>query len=121
VIKLKGVLFMAKVRGLSVDIYRSASFGDCSNNGVTARYNEAILIGDGVTGPEEVDLDNPPENVFLLVQRDIRNVGEYLHAEPLDGHYGGGGKWYMFGGNCIYTSDSRFPNSYPIKVHDRRE
>jgi len=27
----------------------------------------------------------------------------------------------MFGGNFIYTSDSRFPNKYPIAIHDRYE
>ncbi len=108
------------VKGLHVEVYRPADLGDCSNNGLTARFDSAILIGEGVEGPETVDLDNPPENVLLLVQRSLSGK-EYRHAEPLDGHYGGGGKWYMFGGNCIHTSDSRFPNHYPIKVHDRCE
>jgi hypothetical protein len=27
----------------------------------------------------------------------------------------------MFGGNFIHTSDSRFPSSAPIAVHDRVE
>ena len=27
----------------------------------------------------------------------------------------------MFGGNFIYTSDSRFPSRAPIQVHDRVE
>jgi hypothetical protein len=31
------------------------------------------------------------------------------------------GKWYMFGGNFIYTSDSRFPTKEPIKIFDRVE
>ena len=26
-----------------------------------------------------------------------------------------------FGGNFIYTSDSRFPSRFPIPIHDRRE
>ena len=108
-----------KAKGLRVDAYRSP-LGDCTNNGLTARYKSLILIGESVEGPEVVDLNDPPENVLRLVRRELSN-GEYLHAEPLDGHHNGGGKWYMFGGNCIYTSDSRFPNHYPIKVHDRRE
>ena len=31
------------------------------------------------------------------------------------------GMRYMFGGNFIYTSDSRLPGGNAIKVHDRRE
>jgi hypothetical protein len=31
------------------------------------------------------------------------------------------GKWTMFGGNFVYTSDSRFPSNSPIAVHDRVE
>ena len=27
----------------------------------------------------------------------------------------------MFGGNFVYTSDSRFPSDYPIPIHDRFE
>jgi len=36
---------------------------------------------------------------------------------PKDGRQGP----YMFGGNFVYTSDSRFPSDTPIKVFDRRE
>ena len=43
----------------------------------------------------------------------------YVHAEPVDKPEGKVGP--MFGGNFIYTSDSRFPNDYPIPVHDRFE
>lgn len=34
-------------------------------------------------------------------------------------------RWYMAGGNILYTSDSRFKQitgiSYPIAIHDRYE
>ena len=68
-----------------------------------------------------VDMENPPENVVTMVKRRIHGIGEYLHLEPLDGHHNGGNKWYMAGGNFAYTSDSRFPSSHPLAVHDRHE
>ena len=107
-----------KVKGLSVDVYRWKH--DCTNGGLTSRHDQFILIGEGIDGPLLVDIDDPPENTLILVRRDVFGV-EYLHAEPLDGHYGGGDRWYMAGGNFVYTCDSRFPNSYPISVHDRLE
>jgi hypothetical protein len=59
------------------------------------------------------------------VTRDLAGIGEYLHAEPVDGERDARreGKTVgpMFGGNFVYTSDSRFPNKYPIPVHDRWE
>ncbi len=46
---------------------------------------------------------------------------DYIHAEPIVDR----GKWHMFGGNYLKTSDSRFKNltgiRYPVPVHDRTE
>lgn len=111
---------MKKVKGLALYVYRW-SLGDCTNNGISSRYDKLILIGDDVEGPETVDLDNPPENVVTIVKRRIFGREEYLHLEPLDGHFNGGGKWYMDGGNVAYSSDSRFPSRYPLTIHDRHE
>lgn len=109
-----------KVKGLTVWVYRSG-LGDCSMNGISSRYDTLILIGEGVEGPVDVDLENPPENVVKLVKRKIFGREEYLHVEPLDGSSNGGGKWYMSGGNLAYSCDSRFPNRYPLSIHDRYE
>jgi hypothetical protein len=47
----------------------------------------------------------------------------YYNAIPLD--EARRKKWYMFGGNFLYTSDSRYKEvtscDYPIPVHDRVE
>jgi len=45
-----------------------------------------------------------------------------VHAEPLEAPPLGGVGW-MFGGNFIYSCDSRFQAlcGYPIPVHDRCE
>lgn len=111
---------MNKVKGLTVFVYRD-NFGDCTNGGISSRYDCLILIGEGVDGPMTVDLDDPVDNVVKLVKRRIFGNEEYLHVEPLDGCHAGGGKWYSAGGNFVYTSDSRFPSRQPLSVHDRRE
>lgn len=101
-------------KGLMVKILRSEH--DSTNNGITSRFNRFILVDSEVSGPFEPDQKTP---ALRLVRRTIANK-PYIHAEPLapvpPGHVG-----YMFGGNFIFTSDSRFPSSYPIPVHDRMD
>lgn len=99
------------MKGLPVNIYRTNY--DCTNGGVTSTYDRALLVGKDVA---EV-FEESGEPVLKLVKRIICGR-EYIHAEPVDnpnGHH------RMFGGNFIYTSDGRFPNRYPIPVHDRVE
>lgn len=111
---------MNKVKGLRIHVYRW-SLGDCSMEGISSRYDSLILIGPGIDGPEVVDLDEPAENVVMLVKRRLFGTEEHLHLEPLDGHYAVGSKWYMSGGNFGYSCDSRFPAKYPLSIHDRYE
>lgn len=111
---------MNKVKGLTLRVYRSG-LGDCTNGGISSRYNTLILVGDGIEGPVSVDLDNPPENVVKIVRRRLFGREEYLHLEPLDGSGNGGSRWYMSGGNIANTCDSRFPSRYPLEIHDRHE
>ena len=113
---------MRRVEGLSVNVYRTDSFGDCSRNGLSAQFDELILIGPGIEGPVIVDLDMPPANLVKLVTKKSEGH-EYMFVEPLDGQSSGmkTRKWYMAGGNFVYTPDSRFPNTYPLPVHDRHE
>lgn len=102
------------VKGLMVRVLRSEH--DSTNNGATSRFNRFILVDSEVAGVFEPDKKMP---ALKLVRRTISGK-PYLHAEPLDpvpaGHVG-----YMFGGNFIFTSDSRFPSRYPIPVHDRMD
>jgi hypothetical protein len=106
-----------KRKGLICDVLRSSSYGDSTNGGVTARHNEVLLVGPGVDGPFEEDEAKRP--TLKLVRRNIFGR-DYMHAEPLNQTEEGNVGW-MAGGNFIYTSDSRFPNQYPISVHDRQE
>lgn len=100
-------------KGLLVTIYKSSN--DCTNGGVTAKANSIILTGEGV--PEIFSISEG--DIYLKLVK--RNLGgsEYLHAEPVG--QGSKGVGFMFGGNFIHTSDSRFVSKYPIPVHDRSE
>lgn len=105
------------MKGLLVSIYTDAQFGDSSNGGISGRFKEALLVGAGV--PEIFDeLDSRP--TVKLVTRWAGTDREYHHVEPV-GKWAGSGVGPMFGGSFCYTSDSRFPNSYPLPIHDRWE
>ena len=111
---------MRKVKALSVSVFKNP-MGDCTNNGISSKYNTLLLVGKDVEGYIDVDLDNPPENLVVLVKRNTWGNHEHIHVEPLDGCHAEGEKQYMAGGNFCYTSESRFPNSYTLAIHDRRE
>jgi hypothetical protein len=131
------------MKGLSVSVYRNTSYGDCTMNGVTSKYDNFILVGVAEKSPEDTpalflvkrklagvaEIFEPSEDTpaLFLVKRKLGGTSinakdgvHYLHAVPADenGKPRMGG---MMGGNFIYTSDSRFPSASPIPVHDRFE
>lgn len=90
-----------------------SSLGDCTANGLTSRKDNITLHwGD------DIDINELPDDDLLLVERYLAGK-KYLHAVPV--RIKKQGEVSMAGGNFIYTSDSRFPNQYPISVHDRVE
>jgi len=100
------------MKGLTVNVYRAKGYG-CTN-GVTSTHDIVLLVGKDV--PEVSEGDGVFLPILKLVKRNIFGR-EHIHAEPLEVPQGN----RMFGGNFIYTSDSRFPSQYPIPVHDRVE
>lgn len=106
------------MRALSCEIFRW-SLGDCSNNGISSRHKEILLICDD--GPIEVDEKNPPDNLCKVVLRDL-GFTKHVCIEPYAEAKGAG---WMFGGTIIDTSDSRFRRAtgidYPVHLHDRDE
>lgn len=113
---------MKEIRGLIVNVFESKSIGNCSNNGVSSRYKELILI------PNDYCPDIPKlfhsEDEHKLIHIIGRRIGErvYYHAESVNKLKGNEMKnGPMFGGTFIHTSDSRFPFDYPIPLHDRFE
>lgn len=96
---------------ISCSVYRD-HLGDCTNNGVTSKKNAVILVwGKG----ELPECYKDRDDVLELRERRVQGT-TYINATPL-----GEKRWTMFGGNFVYTNDSRFPSPYPIPVHDRIE
>lgn len=110
------------MRALPVSVYRDARRGgyDCTNNGVSARFRELlVLCPDGFIN---VDEDNPPENLCKVVKRHLFGRDVY-HIEPVAAPEGAG---WMAGGNFAHTSDSRFSKLCDglygaLSIHDRQE
>jgi hypothetical protein len=102
-------------KGLLVWVWRSPRLGDCTAGGVSSKHDQFVLTGETVFGVTHPDQETPE----LKLVRRPRAGGEYLHAEPA--HKPKGMVGPMFGGNYISSSDGRFPNAYPIPIHDRFE
>jgi len=103
-----------KMKGMLVDILKGQY--KSTNNGVSSFNTDALLVGDEVAAIFDEDPNRP---TLKLVRRNISGK-EYLHAEPIGSPTPGRVGW-MAGGNYLYSSDSRFPNAYPIAIHDRQE
>jgi len=107
--------------GFMVFVLRHAEFGDCTNGGPSSRFSRAILFDDALPKMSAVG-----HGYFPLCL--VRHGNGYIHAEPFNvGSFneesGKPGRHKMFGGNFIYTSDSRLRKicDYPIPIHDRVE
>lgn len=115
---------MAELKKVAVYPYRCANSDDCSCNGVTARNNRMWLFVDcteeeAIKWCEENHAD--PKEQLIVIRREFPVGKESDYAVPLVYPKG---KWIMFGGNFVYTSDSRFSEycgDRPLPVHDRIE
>jgi hypothetical protein len=97
-------------KGLLVFTLRKVGLGDGTLNGVSSRYGKFILTGEGIPEIFEPD-ENTPELRYIHWV-----AGSKIARPPVEGS-----EHFSFGGNHVYTSDSRFPNDYPIPVFDRDE
>jgi len=101
------------MKGLLVNVYRWQH--DCTNGGISSKFDNFILVSPGIL-PEIFDShDDCP--ALLMVRSPL---GEDWIAVPAEGKDANKVGW-MFGGNFVYTSDSRFTPGHPIRVHDRQE
>lgn len=106
---------MSELKALRVSVLENKEIGNCSNNGISNRYDSILLICD--EGYIDVKGDEP--NLCKVVKRNLFGK-EYLHIEPVTPPTGVG---YMAGGAFAYSSDSRFNriSEYPLSIHDRCE
>lgn len=109
-----------KARALPVDVLRTKYKGS-SNGGISEKYDRLlVLCKDGF---EEVDLNNPPENLVVVVKRNMfGKCSDYI--EPYASLKKGCVGW-MFGGSYAESSDSRFSEMVgfygAVAIHDRQE
>lgn len=108
------------MKALPVSVYRSSRIGDCTNGGISAKYDQLLVVCDD--GFIDVDPANPPKNLAEVVHRHLFGQDIY-HIEPWENAKGAG---WMMGGNYAATSDSRFSklcgNQYgAVAIHDRDE
>lgn len=96
------------MKGLIVDVYRSKYDG--TNNGISSKFDSFVLSG---TAPVFESREDLPALQLVFEHGTYK---AYPVTKSEDGH-----THWMFGGNFVYTSDSRFPSKQPIKVFDRCE
>jgi hypothetical protein len=128
------------MKGLPVEILRHAdpAYQVCSKDGPSSRYVRALIVEcKGFSIPAVLSLVSAlPELAGLaggksfpvrLVRRTFAG-SDYIHAEPVycpewQEEKFRGSPWLQFGGNFLFSSDSRFRAicQYPIPIHDRVE
>lgn len=102
-------------RGLPAEVFRS-ELGDCTNGGISSEARELYILGCETSPFYPTDL----RQCVTIEGSDV--MGEhYVSVKPVVHRK----RWYMAGGNFLYTSDSRYKEitgiSYPVSIHDRYE
>ncbi|HPA48193.1 MAG TPA: hypothetical protein PK395_20685 [bacterium] len=101
-------------KGMLAWVYRCANGMDCTLDGISSKHETLILVGEGV--PELFRPSEESPAVYLRREMVMGEENVYVSPEP---H--GNQPWRMFGGNFLYSNDSRFPTGQPLKIHDRTE
>lgn len=105
---VKQIYIMKKI---SADVYRN-QLGDATNGGLSSQFNSLDVYISGYK------IDELPDDALVLVERTLFGE-EAWYVKPallIKNNVSS-----MFGGNFVYSSDSRFPTRTPIKIHDRVE
>lgn len=108
------------MKALPIEVYKTNRLGDCTNGGISSKYDTLLLVCDD--GYVKIDEDNLPENLVKVVTRTF-GFGTFRHIEPYAKVKEGNVGW-MSGGNIAYSCDGRFSRiagEYPLVIHDRQE
>ena len=104
------------IKGLRCSILLNATYGDCSNGGISSRVKNVILVGEGIPEIAHASDDYPAvviDSVRIGAKTHFFAVPKELHDQK--------NVWTMASAAFIWSSDSRFPFEYPISLHDRVE
>lgn len=107
-----------ELKGYRVEIYTSYDGNQPLNVVSNGQFKDMVLVTDGKTGDSSVVMSDEP---YLRLQN--KNVfGEiYTSVVPVNI---ADKEWKMFGGNFVWSSDSRFReevSEHPLPLHDRVE
>ncbi len=103
------------VSGLTAEVYKNP-LGDCTNGGISSKRRSLYILAENCGPFEPSDI----RECVSIVEREV--MGQvYVNAKPIYRKK----RWYMAGGNFLYTGDSRYKEitgiSYPVSIHDRCE
>lgn len=113
------------IKGYSLSIFRNMQFGDCSNHGISSKYDQVFLVGVTkgvdptlVANIQIFEYDENDERCVLLHKAGSRYCLVPKHLYESDPR-----PWTMFGGSFAYSSDSRIDDIQkgPFAIHDRVE
>lgn len=110
------------MKAISVEVYRSTTLGDCSNGGISSKFNTLYLACED--GFLDIPEDHPQLVQFEKGPRDTVHMVPYIPCpKDLCG--------YMAGGCFVYSSDARFTQQMKrvtgiefygaVALHDRCE
>lgn len=113
---------------ITVEVYRNARHGDCTNGGASSKYDSLYLVHPLVTDEQIIEYckaTGEPADRFFRRGEIEYYIGQdyhyYMFLEPCLKN----GRRHMNGGNIASTSDSRFReftmSAYPLRIHDRTE
>lgn len=107
-----------ELKGYRVEIYTSYDGNQPFNIVSNGQFKNMVLVTDGKTGDSSVVMSNEP---YLRLQ--TKNVFGNIHTSVVPVNIADK-KWKMFGGNFVWSSDSRFReevSEHPLPLHDRVE
>lgn len=115
--------------GLLIDVYRSPTLGDCTNNGISARFDTLCVVN--ICGPFEPNPERYPAVLLECHHPLIVRIVPAVYDEKARCYVRAPG-WHMMGGNFGATSDSRFSRAIEtlcgitrfygaVAIHDRVE
>lgn len=108
----KAIRINDRTKSLSLCVLESKRIGNCSNHGVSSRNKSLELVFDPAKAADFGD------DAIILIHWEPMGSPMVL-AIPLG--ILRRGVHSMAGGCYVITSDSRFPFSYPVPLHDRVE